>query len=167
MLSINVISSTWHNLANCIDHGVTFMLHWQMQMPNGVAIQRNRNHINYTQPLLTIPRKGSNFWFYMLTHNPPKQTHKTQRSVLAHFISCCPIPMGRVVNAEDEEVKWTEGKKKLHGGWQPYIQQVASNPWPVITSLSFLSCPLHTVKWDMLLHFFDKFCGTLARTTTG
>lgn len=139
-----------------------------------------------TEIILTIrPRSLRNFrsreeaiFDFICWHNPPKtklkeqQTHKTQRSVLAHFISCCPIPMGSV-NAE--EVKWTEGKKLQGGcGWcaglesLQYRETASGNPWPVITSplLSLLTHTVHSaVKWDMLLHFFDKFCGTLVPHT--
>lgn len=143
-----------------------------MQMPNGGAIQRNRNHINYTHPPFTIPmpfcaEKEAIFDF--ICWHTTLRNEQTQRSVLAHFISCCPIPMGRVVNAAEEEVKWTEGKKKLLGGWQPYIQQVASNPWPVITS-SLSLAPLHTVCAqlnEICFYIFSINSVAPSRTTTG
>lgn len=149
-----------------------------MQMPNGDAIERNRNHINYTPPFFRSREEA--ILDFICWHNPPKtklkeqQTHKTQRSVLAHFISCCPIPMGSV-NAE--EVKWTEGKKLQGGcGWCAGLESLqhretaSGNPWPVITSpsLSLLqlneicfyifsinsvapSCRTHTHNWITLL----------------
>lgn len=132
-----------------------------------------------TEIILTIrPRSLRNFrsreeaiFDFICWHNPPKtklkeqQTHKTQRSVLAHFISCCPIPMGSV-NAE--EVKWTEGKKLQGGcGWCAGLEslQHQDSKWQSLTRHNVSFAVPSAVKWDMLLHFFDKFCGTLVPHT--
>lgn len=128
-----------------------------MQMPNGEAIERNRNHINYTPPFATqfsLQRRKQFLILYAdttlqkrnVTKLKEQQTHKTQRSVLAHFISCCPIPMGSV-NAE--ELKWTEGKKLLVGVWMMCRTRIPPIPrdskWQSLTrhNVSF-AVPLHT-----------------------